>query len=132
MRLRDDSGEVLCVLESTVLVGASSTSKTKAPEPIERVRHHLINTSSSILFDACSGQLTRLLVPAVSAQIPTPQPQPSVALLLSRIDDGVDSAVVRHMLSLHAERSTAAPRTAPTLPCFRIDAICDVIHGHNV
>lgn len=111
MRLRDASGEAMCVLESRVGVAAASGD-------IVAVRHCVVNTTSSLFFDPASGQMTRAPSAAVNTSVPVAPTQ--YAMLLARVDDAsVDCPVLRHLRVQQAAAGRAV------LPTFRIETICD-------
>jgi hypothetical protein len=123
MRARDTSGEVLCVVESAVLVQAGA-------EAAQQVRHHVVNTSATLFFDPSTGQMTRLVARPPAAAPPTaadasPTVPAGLSLLLTRIDDGVDCALLRHLQAQRAASAVARPGAPSTLPVFRIEAISD-------
>ncbi len=125
MRARDASGEVLCVVESAVLVQAGA-------DAAQQVRHHVVNTSASLFFDPATGQMTRLVArPPVTAAPPTADlgaaASAGLALLLTRIDDGVDCALLRHLQAQRAASAVARPGAPSTLPVFRVEAISDAV-----
>lgn len=129
MRLRDGTGEALCVIESNVLV--LNGGPAAQPNELQEVRHRLVNTTSSLYLDSSTGQLVRLQQSSAGAQpsgiaVPVPRPsgqqqQQQFSMLLSRIDDGVDCAIVRAIAVSQRPGSTSSGN----LPIFRIEAICD-------
>lgn len=95
---------------------------------ISAVRHCVVNTTSSLFFDAVSGQMTRAPPPppATAAASATASNNPSgparseYAILLARVDDAaVDCPLLRHLRLQQAAAGRAA------LPIFRIETICD-------
>ena len=136
MRLRDGSGEMLCVIESTVEQSAATDS---AGGEITAVHHRLVNTSSTLFFDNVTGQLVR----APSAGIPSPSSgaaDGSVALssvssgpvqyamLLSRIDDpAIESPLLTYLRAQQQQQQHSKPARASPLPMFRIETICDAL-----
>jgi hypothetical protein len=107
MRLRDSSGDALCLIESVVALDGTA---------VVQVKQHLVNTSSSLFFDPSTGQLTRLTgSPACAARS-------LVGVLVSRLDVGGGGGALRPRGARRRERPGAA---AGPLPVFRIEAICD-------
>lgn len=127
MRLRDGSGEVLCVIESTV-------EQSVATGELSAVRHRLVNTSSTLFFDSVTGQLVRAPTAAAGGQaLPTgaaavtPSGPTQYAMLLSRIDDpAVESPLLHHLRSQQQQQQSKNGRGNP-LPVFRIETICDAL-----
>jgi hypothetical protein len=107
IRLRDNSGEALCLIESVVALDGAA---------VVQVKQHLVNTSSSLFFDPSTGQLTRLTGSTDSGA------NSQLAVLLSRLDDCAECGALRQLRARRGERPGAA---AGPLPVFRIEAICD-------
>jgi hypothetical protein len=107
MRLRDSSGDALCLIESVVALDGTA---------VVQVKQHLVNTSSSLFFDPSTGQLTRLTGSTDSGA------SSQLAVLLSRLDDCAECGALRQLRARRRERPGAA---AGPLPVFRIEAICD-------
>jgi hypothetical protein len=107
IRLRDSSGEALCLIESVVALESIA---------VVQVKQHLVNTSSSLFFDPSTGQLTRLTGSTDSGA------NSQLAVLLSRLDDCAECGALRQLRARRGERPGAA---AGPLPVFRIEAICD-------
>lgn len=120
MRLRDaEGGEAICLLESVAQIGSAG---------LQRVQHHLVNTSSTLAFDSCTGQLTRIQ-PAIAES----GGQQGFAVLMSRIDGAVHSPVLQQLRAqraavLASKGGSAAGigSSGAPLPAFRIDVICDM------
>lgn len=130
VRLRDGTGESLCVIESNVMVKLSGGTNSAATHEVLEVRHRLVNTTSSLYLDSSTGQLVRLQQPVPHSHASAPpgaSAQQQFSMLLSRIDDGVDSAVLRAIAE--AQRTAASKNgngsTSGQLPVFRIESICD-------
>ena len=136
MRLRDKSGDLLCIIESTALVSEGGKATGDTGNVLVRVNQHMMNTCTSLFFDASTGQMSRLSNRGVSDTAAT---SPPLAVLLSRVDDSVDCGVIEHLREVQVERAmtnrsrqTQQPLQMPqgasnqvVLPVFRIDAICD-------
>lgn len=133
MRLRDASGDALCVVESNVLALIRSRRDTggdnmlQPPQPqweVQEVRHRLVNTTSTLYLDSSTGQLVRLQQQQHSSTSTTSSSSSaSFSLLLSRIDDGVHSSLLG-AIALCSNNSSGKVGSAH-LPAFRIEAICD-------
>lgn len=138
MRLRDSSGEMLCVIESAVELAAAGE--------IAAVHHRLVNTSSSLYFDNVTGQLVRAPSTALTANADAVgsasadgQPLSSVvstgpaqyAMLLSRIDDpAIECPLLQWLRSQQLQQQQqqqAKNGRANPLPIFRIETICDAL-----
>lgn len=133
MRLRDTTGNLLCIIESSVLlaarVGTVSSGTQEVGGNVVRVNQHMMNTSTSLFFDSSQGHMTRLNR-GTGATDPAPH-----AVLLSRIDDGAECEVMEYLRTVQVERAmqqnlkqgVSPPESCnqAALPVFRIDAMCD-------